>query len=145
MRKQRNKKCKYWSRVVFRGGGLWGLSSPLDQWNLLILGGFQAPLPGKRKKCKPPPLYKFLNTSLILVSNDLDKSAWSYLWNQVSDTGGHFVFNLPDRNIKAQMIKCLIMEYKRSTFQSGLQARNVKKTEKNHNNRSYCIVHPKTG
>ena len=32
------------------------------------------------------------------------------------------------------------MEYKRSTFQLGLQARNVNKSEKNHNNGSYCIV-----
>ena len=36
-----------------------GLSSPLDQWNLLISGGFQAPTgakhpPGKRKKFKLP-------------------------------------------------------------------------------------------
>ena len=37
------------------------------------------------------------------------------------------------------------MEYKRSTFQLGLQARNVNKSEKNHNNGSYCIVHLKTG
>ena len=35
------------------------------------------------------------------------------------------------QNIKCQMIKCLIMEYKRSTFQLGLQARNVNKSEKN--------------
>ena len=35
------------------------------------------------------------------------------------------------------------MEYKRSTFQLGLQARNVNKLEKNHNNGSYCIVHLK--
>ena len=42
------------------------------------------------------------------------------------------------------MIKCLIMEYKRSTFQSGLQARNVNKTEKNYNNGLYCIDHLKT-
>ena len=28
------------------------------------------------------------------------------------------------------MFKCLIMEYKRSTFQLGLQARNVNKSEK---------------
>ena len=34
------------------------------------------------------------------------------------------------------------MEYKRSTFQLGLQARNVNKAEKNHNG-SYCIVHLK--
>ena len=34
---------------------------------------------------------------------------------------------------------------KRSTFQLGLQARNVNKSEKNHNNGSYCIVHLKTG
>ena len=33
------------------------------------------------------------------------------------------------------------MEYKRSTFQLGLKARNVNKSEKNHNNESYCIVH----
>jgi len=33
------------------------------------------------------------------------------------------------QNIKCQMIKCLIMEYKRSTFQLGLQARNVNKSE----------------
>ena len=31
------------------------------------------------------------------------------------------------------------MEYKRSTFQLGLQARNVNKSEKNHNNGSYCM------
>ena len=37
------------------------------------------------------------------------------------------------------------MEYKRSTFKIGLQARNVKKLEKNRNNGSYCIVHLKTG
>ena len=43
------------------------------------------------------------------------------------------------------MIKCLIMEYKRNTFQLGLQARNVNKSEKNHNYGSYCIVHLKTG
>ena len=29
------------------------------------------------------------------------------------------------------MIKCLIKEYKRCTFQLGLQARNVNKSEKN--------------
>ena len=43
------------------------------------------------------------------------------------------------------MIKCLIMKNKRSTFQLGLQARNVNKSEKNHNNESYCTVHFKTG
>jgi len=43
------------------------------------------------------------------------------------------------------MIICLTMEYKRSTFKIGLQARNVKKLEKNRNNGSYCIVHLKTG
>ena len=31
-----------------------------------------------------------------------------------------------------------------SMFQLGLQARNVNKSEKNHNNGSYCIVHLKT-
>ena len=36
--------------------------------------------------------------------------------------------------------QCPIMEYNRSTFQLGLQARNVNKSEKNHNNGSYCIV-----
>ena len=40
------------------------------------------------------------------------------------------------QNIKFQMIKCLAMEYKRSTFQLGLQARNVNKSEKNHKNGS---------
>ena len=34
---------------------------------------------------------------------------------------------------------------KRNTFQLGLQARNVNKSEKNHNNGSYCILHLKTG
>ena len=33
---------------------------------------------------------------------------------------------------------------KRSTFQLGLQARNVNKSEKNHNNGAYCIVHLKS-
>ena len=42
---------------------LWGVTTgakpPLDQWNLLNSGGFQAPTgdepsPGKKKKCKPP-------------------------------------------------------------------------------------------
>ena len=37
------------------------------------------------------------------------------------------------------------MEFKRSAFQLGLQARNINKSEKNYNNRSYCIVHLKTG
>ena len=46
---------------------------------------------------------------------------------------------------KYHNIKCLIMEYKRSTFQFGLQARNVNKSEKNPNNGSSCIVHLKTG
>ena len=37
-----------------------GAKPPLDQWNLLILGGFQAPtgaepLTGKRKNLSPPP------------------------------------------------------------------------------------------
>ena len=41
---------------------------PLDQWNLMISGGFQAPTgaeppPWKNKKCKPT-LDKFLNTPL---------------------------------------------------------------------------------
>ena len=36
------------------------------------------------------------------------------------------------------------MEYKRSTFQLGIQARNVNKTEKNYNNGLYCIDHLKT-
>ena len=36
------------------------------------------------------------------------------------------------------------MEYKRSTFQLSLQARNVNKSEKNHYNGSYSIVHLKT-
>ena len=49
------------------------------------------------------------------------------------------------QNIKCQMIRCIIMEYKRSTFQLRLQARNVSKSEKNHNNGSYCIDHLKTG
>ena len=48
------------------------------------------------------------------------------------------------QNIKCQMIKCLIMEYKRSTFQLGLQARNVNKSEKNQSNGLYCVVHLKT-
>ena len=44
-----NDQAKCWEsdlpRGVFRvGGGLWGLSPPLDQWNLLISGGFQPPL-----------------------------------------------------------------------------------------------------
>ena len=43
------------------------------------------------------------------------------------------------------MIKCIIVEFKRSTFQLSLQARNVNKSEKNYNNGSYCIVHLKTG
>ena len=37
------------------------------------------------------------------------------------------------------------MEYKGSTFQLGLQARNANKSEKNHNNGSNCILHLKTG
>ena len=44
-----------------------------------------------------------------------------------------------------QNIKCLIMEFKHSTFQLGLLARNVNKPENNHNNGSNCIVHLKTG
>jgi len=31
------------------------------------------------------------------------------------------------------------------TFQLGLQARNVNKSEKNHNNGSYFVLHLKTG
>jgi len=51
-------------------GGLLGLSPPpLDQLNLLISMGFQAPTgaepPLERKKSKPP-LDKFLNTPLSL-------------------------------------------------------------------------------
>ena len=34
------------------------------------------------------------------------------------------------QNIKCQMIKGLNVEYKRSTFQLGLQARNANKSEK---------------
>ena len=52
------------------------------------------------------------------------------------------------QNIKChycQMIKCRIIQYKRNTFQLGLQARNINKSEKNHKNGSYCIVHLKTG
>ena len=39
------------------------------------------------------------------------------------------------QNIKChycQMIKCRIIQYKRGTFQLGLQARNINKSEKNH-------------
>ena len=58
-----------WQRKQRRiQGRLWGLSPPLDEWNLLISGGFQTPTGAeaphwKDKKCKPP-LDKFLNTPL---------------------------------------------------------------------------------
>ena len=53
------------TRGVFRGG------LPLNQWNLLISGGFQAPTvaepPLEREKNLSPPLDKFLNTPLYLT------------------------------------------------------------------------------
>ena len=41
-------------------GGAMGAKHPLDQWNLWISGGFQAPTcaeppPGKKKNLSPPP------------------------------------------------------------------------------------------
>ena len=49
---------------------------PLDQWNLLISVGFQAPMdadcwappPWKEKIVSPPPLDKFLNTYKSLIT-----------------------------------------------------------------------------
>ena len=54
------------ARGVFRGGA----KPPLDQGNLLISGGFQAPTgaeppPLEREKNLSPTLDKFLNTPLI--------------------------------------------------------------------------------
>ena len=45
---------------------------------------------------------------------------------------------------KYQMPNDQIMEYKRSTLQLGLEAGNVNKSEKNHHNGSYSIVHLET-
>ena len=43
------------------------------------------------------------------------------------------------------MIKYRIIQYKRSTFPLGLQARNVNKSEKNHNNGSYTTKKKQRG
>ena len=64
-------------RRVFRGGAM-EAKLPLDQWNLLISGGFQAPtgaeppppLYRKKPKFKPLLLDKFLTTSLFNVNNN---------------------------------------------------------------------------
>ena len=75
------------NRAVFRVGGLWGLSPPLDQWNLLISGGFQAPTgpPWKEKKLSSP-LDNFLNTPLSVnyLFEELLTLCYPRLWGVIT-------------------------------------------------------------
>ena len=73
---QFNKKLSANNQRRIQGGGAIGGSAPLDQGNLWISGGFQAPTGAE------PPLCKFLSTPLLIIvkwcnKNTVNKSLFS--------------------------------------------------------------------